>query len=53
MMKLFECREDLEKGVREELFSLRLRRGNFIRLILNKYKEQINVAKEEILFLKE
>jgi len=47
MMKLFECREDLEKGVREELFSMRLRRGNFIRLILNKYKEQIDITKEE------
>lgn len=47
MMRLFECREDLEKEVREELFSLRLRRGNFVRMILNKYKNQIDIEKAE------
>ncbi|MFK4785046.1 TetR/AcrR family transcriptional regulator [Fusobacterium sp. MFO224] len=46
MMRLFDYREDLEKNVREELCSLHLKRGAFVRRILNKYKEEIDIVKE-------
>lgn len=46
MMRLFDCMEDLEKEVREELYSLHLKRGDFVRKILKKYKNELDLEKE-------
>jgi len=46
MMRLLDCREDLEKEVREELYSLHLKRGTFVRKTLKKYKDELDIEKE-------
>jgi len=46
MMRLLDCREDLEKEVREELYSLHLKRGTFVRKTLKKYKDQLDIEKD-------
>lgn len=47
MMRLLDCREDLEKEVREELYSLHLKRGTFVRKTLEKYKDELDIEKDE------